>query len=79
PKGALGLRVPLTSEAAANQPVFNVNLFATCTAYPAAPLDIARAGVGDVARLPRHYGLAHDFKAVRAHYNVTPFGELGVQ
>ena len=79
PKGALGLRVPLASEATANQPAFNVNLFDTCTAYPAAPLDIARGFVVDVARLPRHYGLAHDFKAVRAHYNVTPFGELVVQ
>lgn len=76
PKGSLGLRVPLTSEAQANAPVFNVNLFDTCTAYPAAPMDIAKGFTIDVARLPRHYGLAHDFKAVRQHYNVTPHGEL---
>ena len=76
PKGALGLRVPLTSEAQANAPVFNINLFDTCTAYPAAPMDIAKGFTIDIARLPRHYGLAHDFKAVRQHYNVTPYGEL---
>jgi hexosaminidase len=76
PKGALGLRVPLTSEAQANAPVFNVNLFDTCTAYPAAPMDVAKGFTIDIARLPRHYGLAHDFKAVRQHYNVTPHGEL---
>jgi hexosaminidase len=76
PRGALGLRVPLTSEAQANAPVFNVNLFDTCTAYPAAPMDVAKGFTIDIARLPRHYGLAHDFKAVRQHYNVTPHGEL---
>jgi hexosaminidase len=76
PEGALGLRVPLTSEAQANAPVFNVNIFDTCTAYPAAPMDVAKGFTIDVARLPRHYGLAHDFKAVRQHYNVTPHGEL---
>ncbi|WP_244655368.1 beta-N-acetylhexosaminidase [Sphingomonas sp. CFBP 13603] len=76
PKGALGLRVPLMSEAQANAPVFNINLFDTCTAYPAAPMDVAHSFTIDIARLPRHYGLAHDFKAVRQHYNVTPHGEL---
>lgn len=78
PKGALGLRVPLDADATANAPVFNVNLFDTCTAYPAAPLDIAGGFTVEVARLPRNYGLAHDYTALREHYNVTPHGELVV-
>lgn len=76
PHGVFGLRVPLASEATDNAPVFNVNLFDTCSAYPAAPLDIARRFTVDVARLPRHYGLAHEAKALREHYNVTTYGEL---
>ena len=76
PRGALGLRVPLTSEATDNAPVFNINLFDTCTAYPAAPLDVAKSFTVDVARLPRHYGLAHEASALREHYAVTEHGEL---
>lgn len=76
PRGALGLRVPLNAEAQENAPVFNVNLFDTCTAYPAAPMDVATGFTVDVARLPRNYGLAHDFNKVRAHYNVSTYGEL---
>jgi hexosaminidase len=76
PHGSFGLRVPLTSEATDNAPAFNVNLFDTCSAYPAAPLDLAKSFTVDVARLPRHYGLAHEAKALRDHYNVTTYGEL---
>ncbi len=76
PRGALGLRVPLTSEATGNAPVFNINLFDTCSAYPAAPMDVARGFTVSVARLARHYGLAHEAGAVREHYNVTAHGEL---
>lgn len=79
PKGALGLRVPLTSEAEANAPAFNVNLFDTCQMYPAAPLDLAGGFQVKVARLPRHYGLAGDTNKVRWHYNATRFGELIVR
>ncbi|GHH10542.1 hypothetical protein GCM10008023_08430 [Sphingomonas glacialis] len=78
PRGALGLRVPLTSEAQGNAPVFNINLFDTCSAYPAAPLDVAKGFTVQVARLARHYGLAHEASAVREHYNVTAHGELVV-
>lgn len=78
PRGALGLRVPLTSEATDNAPVYNVNLFDTCSAYPAAPLDVAKGFTVDVARLPRHYGLAHEHTALRRHFNVTTYGELVV-
>jgi len=76
PLGALGLRVPLSSEATANAPAFNANIFDTCTAYPAAPLSLSEGFTVEVARLPRHYGLAHDATKVRQHYNVTPYGEL---
>ena len=68
--------MPLTSESTENAPAFNVNLFDTCSAYPAAPLDVARSFTVDVARLARHYGLAHEAKALRSHFNVTTFGEL---
>lgn len=78
PRGALGLRVPLTSEATDNAPVYNVNLFDTCSAYPAAPLDVAKGFTVEVARLPRHYGLAHEHTALRRHFNVTTHGELVV-
>ncbi len=76
PLGSLGLRVPRTADATANAPVFNVNLFDTCTAYPAAPLDLAGGFTVIVDRLARNYGLAHEAKAVRAAYNVTAHGEL---
>ncbi|WP_436812595.1 beta-N-acetylhexosaminidase [Sphingomonas sp. DT-204] len=79
PRGSLGLRVPLTSEATDNAPAFNINLFDTCSAYPAAPLDVAKGFTVEVARLARHYGLAHEASALREHYNVTPHGELVMQ
>ena len=73
---ALALRVPLTTEATGETPAYNVNLFDTCIAYPAAPMDLAAGFEVDVARLARNWGLAHDFDKVRRHYNVTPHGEL---
>ena len=78
PKGKLGLRVPLTADQPAVAPAFNVNIFDTCTQYPAAPLDIAGGFTVEVARLARNYGLAHEVSALRDHYAVTPFGELVV-
>ena len=76
PNGKLNLRVALTPDATANGPAYNVNIFDNCTAYPQAPVDLARGYTIEVARLARHYGLAHDFDQVRRHYNVTPHGEL---
>ncbi len=76
PKGKLWLRVPLTPDAQGNAPAFNVNIYDICSVYPAAPMDIAKGFTIDVARLPRHYALAHDFTSLRQHYNVTPHGEL---
>ncbi|MES3084868.1 beta-N-acetylhexosaminidase [Sphingomonas faeni] len=78
PAGSLILRLPLTSEAQTNAPVFNADIFDTCTAYPAAPMGVAKGFTIDIARLPRNWGLAHDVTKVRQHYNVTPHGELMV-
>ncbi|KQT35347.1 beta-hexosaminidase [Sphingomonas sp. Leaf412] len=79
PAGSLGLRVPLRSESTDDAPAFNINLFDTCTLYPDAPLDVARGYRVEVARLARHYGLAHEARALRAHYAVSDHGELLVQ
>ena len=79
PKGKLGLRVPLDPDQQGVAPAFNVNIFDTCTQYPAAPLDVAGGFTVDVARLARNYGLAHEATALRAHYNVTPYGELVIR
>lgn len=79
PKGALGLRVPLNAGQGDWAPAFNVNIFDTCTQWTDAPLGEARSMTIDVARLPRHYGLAHEESALRAHYAVTAHGELVVR
>ena len=79
PKGKLGLRVPLTADQDGAAPVFNVNIFDSCTQYPAAPLDVAGGFTVEVVRLARNYGLAHEATALRAHFAVTPFGELVIR
>lgn len=79
PKGALGLRVPLVSGQAEDAPAFNVNIFDTCTQWIDAPVGEAKGLSIEVARLPRHYGLAHEESALRAHYAVTRHGELVVR
>ncbi len=76
PKGALGLRVPLVSGQVGDAPAYNVNTFDTCTMAPKMPLDLAQGFTVTVARLPRHYGLAHDYTALREHFAVTQHGEL---
>ncbi|CCW19256.1 Beta-hexosaminidase [Sphingobium indicum BiD32] len=79
PKGALGLRVPLLSGQSDDAPAFNVNIFDTCTQWTGAPLTEASGATIHVARLPRHYGLAHEASALREHYAVTAHGELVVR
>lgn len=79
PQGVLGLRVPLVSGQSEVAPAFNVNIFDTCTQWADAPLGEAKAFTIDVARLPRHYGLAHEESALRAHYAATAHGELVVR
>lgn len=76
PKGALGHRVPLTSEAPDGTPVFNVNLFDDCIMAPAVPTDAPRKFTVDVARLARHYGLAYEETKQIWHYSTSPHGEL---
>jgi hexosaminidase len=71
--------VPLEADATENAPAFNINLFDTCTLYPDAPLDLARGYRVEVVRLARHYGLAHEARMLREHYNVSEHGELLVQ
>ena len=79
PKGKIGQRVPLTADQTSAAPALNVNIFDTCTQYPAAPLDIAGGFTADVDVVARNYGLAHEVSALREHYNVTPFGELVIR
>lgn len=71
--------MPLISGQSEDAPAFNVNIFDTCTQWPGAPLGEAKAVTIDVARLARHYGLAHEESALRAHYAVTDHGELVVR
>ncbi len=77
--GTLGLRVPLTPDATDTSPAFNLNLFDTCSIYPAAPLDLAGGYRIEVVRLARNWALAHDQSRLREHYAVSPHGELLVQ
>jgi hexosaminidase len=70
------LRVPLTAEATANAPAFNVNPFDTCYSYAAAPLDVAKSFTVDVARLPRLWALAHEYTSLVGQFAVTRYGEL---
>lgn len=75
PKGALGHRVPLTADAPDGSPVFNINLFDDCVMAPAVP-QAPRKFTVDVARLSRHYGLAHEETKQIWHYSTSPHGEL---
>jgi len=70
------LRVPLTAEATANAPAFNVNPFDTCYSYPAAPLDVAKGFTVEVARLPRLWALAHEYSSQIGQFAVSRYGEL---
>jgi len=74
--GDLGLRVPLTPDSPATAPVYEIDIFDDCFAYPEARLDGIKAIQVDVARLARNYGLAHDQSKVKSHPSQTTFGEL---
>ena len=76
PRGAQGLRVPLTADATSNGPAYNANIFDTCQADDHAPLAHAKSITVSVARLPRNYGLAHEASALIEHFAVTTHGEL---
>ena len=74
--GGQSLRVPLNTEATANGPAFNVNIFDTCQADDHAPLAHATGVTVSVARLPRNWALAHETGAEVRHFPVTTHGEL---
>ena len=74
--GELGLRVPLTPDSPATSPVYDIDIFDDCFAYPEARLDGIKTIQVDVARLARNYGLAHDQSKVKSHPAQTPYGEL---
>lgn len=76
--GDLGLRVPLTPDATATHPVYDIDIFNDCFVYPKADLDHITALRVDFARLSRNYGLAHDQSKVLSHPASTPYGELVV-
>lgn len=76
--GDLGLRVPLTPDSPATAPVYDIDIFDDCVAYPEARLDGIRTIHVDVARLARNYGLAHDQSKVKSYPSQTKFGELVV-
>lgn len=76
--GAFGLRMPLTPNSPATEPVYDVDLFYSCYIYPKAPLDGVTALRIDFARLARNYGLAHEKSKVKSYPARTAFGELVV-
>ena len=76
--GDLGLRVPLTPDSPATAPVYDIDIFDDCVAYPEARLDGIKSVHIDMARLARNYGLAHDQSKVKIYPQQTKFGELVV-
>ncbi|MET0497792.1 MAG: family 20 glycosylhydrolase [Steroidobacteraceae bacterium] len=78
PGDNLGLRLPLTPDAPAAAPAFNVNLLNSCYIYPKALLTGVTALKLEVARLPRNFGLANRKNQVKTYPPRTPFGELVV-
>jgi hexosaminidase len=76
PGNPFRLRVQPLPDATSWRPVYTVNLFNACQAWPAAPLDGARALHVEVARLPNNYQLAHEARLVVQRPKATAHGEL---
>jgi len=74
----LRLRLPLTPNAPAVAPVYNVDLFKSCYVYVNAPLTNVTALQFDIARLSRNFGLANHKNKVKSYGARTPSGELVV-
>ena len=74
----LRLRLPLTPNAPAIAPVYNVDLFHSCYLYANAPLTDVKSIRFDIARLSRNFGLANHKNQVKSYAARTPFGELVV-
>jgi hexosaminidase len=78
PGGELGLRLPLTPNSPAVAPVYDVDLFHGCYAYPKALLTGVVALRFDIARLARNFALANHKNQVKSYPAQTRFGELVV-
>jgi len=75
---SLRLRLPLTPNAPAVAPVYNVDLFHSCYVYAKALLTDVKAIRFDIARLSRNFGLTNHKNKVKSYAARTPFGELVV-
>lgn len=76
--GGFGLRMPLTADSPNKKPVFNADIFHNCYVYPKAALAGIAELVVNIAKLPRHYGLAHEAHKVKTYPKQTAFGEMVV-
>jgi len=74
--GGFGLRMPLTADSPAAAPVYNSDIFHNCFVYPKASLDGVASVELQVAKLPRHYGLAHEAHKVKSYKKKSAFGDL---
>ena len=78
PGNNLRLRLPLTPDATARSPVYNVDLLNSCYIYPRATLSGVNALEIHVARLARNFGLANHKNELKSYPARTQFGELVV-
>ncbi len=78
PGGELGLRVPLTPDSPATEPVYDIDVFHGCYVYPAALLEGTHRLRVEIARLARNYALANHKNQVHSYPARTRFGELVV-
>ena len=78
PGDNLRLRLPLTPDSPAAEPVYDVDLLQSCYIYPNAPLGRVAALRFDIARLARNFALANRKNQLKSHPARTRFGELVV-
>lgn len=78
-RGGIELRLPLTPDQPEHAPAYNSNIFDDCMVWRGAPLSVARGYRIAVARLPRNFGIANDYRKLVRYYAATRFGELVVR
>jgi len=78
PGDNLRLRLPLTPNAPAITPAYNVDLLNSCYIYPRALLSGVTALEFNIARLARNFGLANHKNQLKSYPARTQFGELVV-
>ncbi|MDP1027646.1 family 20 glycosylhydrolase [Sphingomonas sp. KR1UV-12] len=78
-RGGIELRLPLTPDQVEAAPAYSSNIFDDCMTWRQAPLSVADGYTIAVARLPRNFGIAHDFKKLKSYYAATRYGELVVR